>query len=182
MVFVRFFGCPLACPWCDEPLHRDPQALRVLTTSQVLTEIRRIGPGIPDILLTGGEPLAAPGLNPLLDLLQTNGYRVAVETSGVGGPWPVQADWITLSPKTPLDPKLMLAANELKFVVGGEANPAEDAVIRDWSERHPLVWVQPRAQGRRPDPAAIRRCLDLVMTGEGRIRLSVQIHKWLGIP
>ncbi|MBF0624198.1 MAG: 7-carboxy-7-deazaguanine synthase QueE [Magnetococcales bacterium] len=182
MLFIRFWGCPLACPWCDEPRHRDPACRFDWTAGRIHDRLQELGPGIPHILLTGGEPLVAPGLNDLVAFFKERDYWVALETSGVGGVPPPGLDWITLSPKTRLSEDWYRRADEIKYVLGPDPDPAAEAAIVERAARHPRVRVQPRAAGNRPDPRAVRRCLELVMAHGARLRLSLQVHKWLGVP
>lgn len=182
MVFVRFFGCPLQCTWCDEPRHRDPKALRRLSLSALLEEIRGLAAGIPSVLLTGGEPLIQPGLDQLLAALKQEGYWVAMETCGVGGPPPLGVDWITLSPKTSLPESWYRAAHEIKFVVTTPLDAQQWHTISHWMGVHDRVWVQPVALQGAMDEKAAQLCYRLVMESQGQLRLSLQTHRWLGVP
>ncbi|MBF0613744.1 MAG: 7-carboxy-7-deazaguanine synthase QueE [Magnetococcales bacterium] len=180
MLFIRAWGCPLACAWCDEPLHRDPKARQLLSRHAIRTALQHLAPELRAVVLTGGEPLALPDLSGLVADLHHHGYWVAMESSGVGGTLPdPPVDWLTLSPKTPLPDTLYHAANEIKWVLGAEGGSTE--FILALANRHPNVWVQPRAHGNTPDPAALARCLQLTMQANGRLRLSVQMHKYIGI-
>ncbi|MEO5339358.1 MAG: 7-carboxy-7-deazaguanine synthase QueE [Magnetococcus sp. MYC-9] len=188
MIFVRFSGCPLACPWCDEPLHRDPAATRHLTAAEILAELRQADPGLFHVLLTGGEPLAVGGLEPLVAFLKGHGYWLAMESSGVGGPVPPGLDWLTLSPKTSLPEPLFALADEIKYIVPATASERQDEEIQRRALSHANVWVQPRAEGGGEaghaaiDPRALHRCLSHIRRSAGRIRLSLQTHKWIGLP
>ncbi|MEO5331387.1 MAG: 7-carboxy-7-deazaguanine synthase QueE [Magnetococcus sp. YQC-5] len=181
MIFIRVWGCPLSCPWCDEPRHRDPDTRQWLTSQEILEQIANIAPDIPYIVLTGGEPLAVEGIQDLILALKHQGYWVAMESSGEGGPLPASGlDWLTLSPKTTAPETTFLAANEIKYVLAAEGGSTAAILAR--AQRHPNVWVQPRATGSIPDPQAVRRCVALVLASKGRLRLSLQTHKYLGIP
>lgn len=183
MIFVRFSGCPLFCPWCDEPLHRDPSRARTLTARDLLDKVKYLAQGTPSLLLTGGEPLIQPDLAGLITLLrQEGGFFVALETSGVGGELPANADWITLSPKTPLPDATLLAAHEIKYIVEADPPPAKLDEIHRVSLIRDNVWVQPLAMAGEPDPAAVSRCVTLALASRGRLRLSLQLHKWIHIP
>ena len=74
MFFLRFSGCPLSCPWCDEPRHRDPTATRHLTAVEILAQLRHMDPTLRALVLTGGEPLAVRELPKLVDFLKKQGY------------------------------------------------------------------------------------------------------------
>ncbi|MBF0214961.1 MAG: 7-carboxy-7-deazaguanine synthase QueE [Magnetococcales bacterium] len=180
MIFIRAWGCPLSCSWCDEPLHRDPAARRMMSGDEILDAVRQVAPGLFSVVLTGGEPLALPGLSGLVARLKEAGYWVAMESSGLGGALPdPMVDWLTLSPKTPLSEAIYQSASEIKYVVGGEAGFPSHILER--AERHDNVWVQPRAMGDRPDPKAVAHCVEMTLRAKGRLRLSLQTHKYIGV-
>lgn len=224
MLFLRFSGCPLSCSWCDEPQHKDPQISRQLTAQEILEELRQTGPNLFHILLTGGEPLAVKELAQLVHFLKSQGYWVAMETSGVGGPMPLELDWITLSPKTPLPEALFAMANEIKYVVGASPIAQQAEEIQKRTKVHTNVWVQPQSAGipktpkvGQPPPSessyvwpvpqnhglaseksyvqhiqhdhglalnhdALQQCLKQIKNSGGKIRLSLQTHKLVGLP
>ncbi|MBF0462147.1 MAG: 7-carboxy-7-deazaguanine synthase QueE [Magnetococcales bacterium] len=186
---LRFSGCPLACSWCDEPRHRDPQATRHLTPAAIVAEMRRLDPHLTHILLTGGEPLAVPGLFYLVDYFKDHGYWQAMETSGVGGEIPFGLEWVTLSPKTPLPEALFNRADEVKYIIGANPSDRQTEEIQERARIHDNVWVQPCSEatvalpGQSPiNPQALQHCLAHIKRSGGRIRLSLQTHKWIGLP
>ncbi len=182
MIFLRFWGCPLSCPWCDEPLHKDLKARREMNMEAILVEMDRIAPDVQSVLMTGGEPLAVQGLQELIVELKRAGKWLAMESSGHGGPLPTGLDWLTISPKQGTAPEVMERADELKFIVGANPNAAKKGEIRRWAGMHPNVWLQPLADGDRPGKAATATCVNLVLASGGRLRLSAQVHKYLEIP
>ncbi|WP_193771457.1 7-carboxy-7-deazaguanine synthase QueE [Candidatus Magnetaquicoccus inordinatus] len=189
MLFIRFHGCPLSCPWCDEPLHRDPNTRQDLLQEELLASLQKLNATLPYLLLTGGEPLAVPHLSELVVYLKQQGYWLAMETSGVGGTIPNGIDWITLSPKTPLPEEIYNKANEIKYIIEAPPSAKRTAEIVQRAIQHGNVWVQPRAQPQQDphqhpaiDPQALAGCLQLIRQSAGKIRLSLQIHKWAHIP
>lgn len=180
--FLRFSGCPLSCSWCDEPLHRDPQKSRLITAEQILQELQQIDSNLFSIVLTGGEPLAVKDLGQLVQFLKQHGYWLALETSGVGGRFPAGLDWITLSPKTPLPDTTFAMADEIKYIVGPAPVEQQTAEIQQRAITHSNVWVQPRSGDNGMNRDALSRCLALIKSSNGKIRLSLQTHKLVGLP
>ena len=77
-VFVRLTGCPQRCVWCDTEYAFHGGEKRAL--QQVLDEVAQYRAGF--VTVTGGEPLAQPGVHPLLTQLCDSGYEVSLETGG----------------------------------------------------------------------------------------------------
>jgi 7-carboxy-7-deazaguanine synthase len=77
-VFVRLTGCPLRCGYCDtEYAFSGGDWMSLDEIIERVDEYRS-----RHVCVTGGEPLAQPGVIPLLRILCDRGYQVSLETSG----------------------------------------------------------------------------------------------------
>src|SRR5262245_11713972 len=98
--FVRTFGCPVHCPWCDSAgtWHPDwvlPDQVQKMTDVELVKEAEQ---GSPEFMVvTGGEP-TVHDLAPLVNTCRENGLPVHLETSGAFA-LRAEFDWVTLSPK-----------------------------------------------------------------------------------
>lgn len=81
--FIRLYGCNLECSYCDSQYACKPDDtvnVREMTPSEIVAEVVNIG--IPNITLTGGEPLIHKGVSQLIRELCYRGFDVNVETNG----------------------------------------------------------------------------------------------------
>ena len=157
--------------------------------------IRSTWPAISWVLVTGGEPAEQPVVL-LADALHDVFKKVAIETSGtalghvdtsvsaefVSTPF----DWVCLSPKIDnpagrtVYRECVRTADEIKFVIG----KVDDVVVASRflaQHEHDVrddvqISVQPMSQS----PSATKLCIDAAMMYDWR--LSLQMHKYLGIP
>ncbi len=190
-VFCRFAGCNLwsgreldralaFCNFCDTDFRgtdgtgggkfaaANPLADRI---QAAWGDARR--PGVrPYVVCTGGEPLLQLDVA-LIAALQARGFEVAVETNGTR-PAPPGLDWICVSPKA--DAELVLrSGDELKLVYPQAEAPPERFVGLDFR----YFFLQP-LDG--PDRVAHTQQALAYCLAHPRWRLSLQIHKVLGIP
>lgn len=83
--FLRLQGCDVGCRWCDTRYTWDAGGGREVTVAAALSELAALGTA--DLLVvTGGEPLAHPGIAGLLASALERWPRVEVETSGIAPP------------------------------------------------------------------------------------------------
>jgi 7-carboxy-7-deazaguanine synthase (Cx14CxxC type) len=124
------------------------------------------------VVLTGGEPLLQLD-EALVAALHGAGFSIALETNGTL-PAPAGVDWICVSPKA--DAALaQVSGQELKLVYPQEGvDPARFEQLA--FERFSL---QPMDG---PDREAATRAAIAYCLAHPRWRLSLQTHKYLGIP
>ena len=185
-VFCRFTGCNLwsgreqdrptaVCRFCDTDfLGTDGDHGGRFETAQDLAETVAAlwtGTGNPYVVCTGGEPLLQ--LDELLiKALHEEGLEIAVETNGTI-PVPAGIDWVCVSPKA--NTKVVVTSgDELKLVYPQLGADPEQFEHLDFSHFYLQPMDGPRLQQNRE--MAIRHCQN-----HGRWRLSMQMHKLLGI-
>jgi 7-carboxy-7-deazaguanine synthase len=169
-VFVRLAGCNLACEFCDTDY-----ALRFFAqVDDVVRRVRDVGNGCPMVVITGGEPFAQTECVTLIDALRNAGHRVHVESNGtIPVPLP-DGVWLTVSPKERLCDEMAARANEAKLIV-------DKRVPVEWVARFPHdtpVFLQPEGN----KPANVALAYDAVKAQPDRLRLSLQTHKFIGVP
>jgi organic radical activating enzyme len=109
----------------------------------------------------------------LVEALHARGFEVAVETNGTL-PAPGGLDWICVSPKAGTQ-VVQRSGNELKLVwPQPEIDPRE---LAGWDFEHFLIQPLDCADAAGAKAAAI----DFVLANP-RWRLSLQAHKYLGLP
>lgn len=179
MYFIRFAGCNLSCPFCDTNYAKK----ETLSTSELLARLnqfRSTGFFARWVCLTGGEPSLQP-IDRLAIALRLNGYESQVETNGTNSerlPDPHYAE-IIVSPKS-RDIHVEFA-HEIKLVVhSGISNEDYAEWMREIETRagkFTPLFLQPDNNS----IEQVRRIINLVK-GNTRWRLSMQIHKLIGLP
>lgn len=190
-VFCRFAGCNLwsglardrataVCRFCDTDFvgTDGPGGGRFASAAELAAAVAAIWPdrdgelGEPWVVCTGGEPLLQLD-EELVQAFHDRGFEVAVETNGTRLA-PAGIDWICVSPKADAEVR-QTSGHELKLVF-----PQAEA-LPDRFERMDFryFFLQPMDGPQRElnTERALRYCLD-----HPRWRLSLQVHKLLGIP
>ena len=198
-IFIRLQGCPVGCAWCDTK-HTwelaDEQLILLTQTSRktqdsdhysnadaaaLLGLIRQEGYRARHVVITGGEPCLYD-LRPLCELLHQQGFSTQIETSGTFEIQAPAATWVTVSPKVnmkggyPVLDSALVRANEIKHPIAMEKHIDDLLVLLgrvDTTDK--LVYLQPISQKAKATKLAIEMCK------QHNWRLSVQVHKYLGI-
>lgn len=95
-VFVRTSGCNLRCTWCDTPYTSWEPEGDELSLDDVLAAVRQHAAG--HVVVTGGEPMIAPEIVRLTELLKALDLHITIETAGTRFE-PVVCDLMSISPK-----------------------------------------------------------------------------------
>jgi 7-carboxy-7-deazaguanine synthase len=95
-IFVRTSGCNLRCKWCDTPYTSWNPEGEEMSIDAILSMVRKYPAS--HVVVTGGEPMIAPGIGELTARLKRAGMHVTIETAGTV--WAdVQCDLLSISPK-----------------------------------------------------------------------------------
>ena len=187
-VFCRFAGCNLwsgreedriaaACRFCDTDfVGTDGEGGGRFRGAEALADAIALcwGEGTERrfVVLTGGEPLLQVDED-LVAALHGRGFEIAVETNGTQDA-PAGIDWIAVSPKGEA-PLRLTSGHELKLVYPQEDAPPER--FAGLAFRHFALQPMDGPDQRRNTELAVAYC-----KANPRWRLSLQTHKWLGIP
>lgn len=96
-VFVRTSGCNLRCVWCDTPYASWNPTGTQHDVADLLEKI--LAYPAQHVVLTGGEPMVAKGIEILAAELRSNGKHITIETAGTIAPQGIACDLASLSPK-----------------------------------------------------------------------------------
>ena len=191
-VFCRFSGCNLwtgreadrhkaICQFCDTDfIGVGPDGGKFATPEALAGAVLARWPdvangrartGRPLVVCTGGEPLLQLDQH-AIDALHARGFEVAVETNGTQSA-PDGLDHVCVSPKAGA-PLVLTSGDELKLVY-----PQPDALPQTFEGLAFTHWYLQPMDGHAVTTntqAAVEYCLS-----HPRWRLSVQVHKALGI-
>ncbi|TLU66441.1 7-carboxy-7-deazaguanine synthase QueE [Thalassotalea litorea] len=198
-IFIRLQGCPVGCSWCDtkhtweiDP-EREVSAPVMLSKNaetdewaefsiaDLLQTIAENGWQAKHIVLTGGEPCMVD-LEPLCRVFEESGFSIQVETSGTFEVLVSPKCWVTVSPKVNMRGgykvlgSAMQRANEIKHPVATEQHVDDlKALLVEHQVTDTPVYLQPISQKERATQLAIDTCI------ANNWRLSIQVHKYIGI-
>ncbi|MCO6429347.1 MAG: 4Fe-4S cluster-binding domain-containing protein [Deltaproteobacteria bacterium] len=176
MVFLRFSQCNLRCSVSNSGFDCDTDfsGKRVMTQSQIFSELSAMKLQTDWLLLTGGEP-ALQVTPDFLGALKNAGWKIAIETNGTIR-LPEGFDWITLSPKSAEHTIRQRHADEVKYVLSEGMSLPRPSI----AAKHYFVSpaFQPDGTLRRED---LEWCINLVKQAPDKWRLSIQLHKLIGI-
>lgn len=188
-VFLRFSGCNLwnglernrasaLCQFCDTNFIGidGPGGGKFESPEDLAEAVREKWPestgGVPYVVCTGGEP-ALQLDEKLVNALHDVGFEIGVETNGTL-PLPAGIDWVCVSPKGGTE-LAQRSGDELKLVYPQPFEMPES--FEDLDFRHFSLQPMDGPERERNTKAAVEYCLS-----NPKWRLSVQTHKFIGIP
>ena len=200
LTFIRFAGCSVGKPFTPDeraqvslagtPLKMyqekctawngvsfacdtNYRKAEALTAEEILSRVTA-----PGICITGGEPLLHD-LRPLIQKMDAEReplLGIHVETSGtIAIPeWLSVCSWVCVSPKKGYRHDSLLAADELKVLVGPEFD--EKLFIGEFEPYLDKTFLQPINDEHHINFDNLKRCLDLQVKYT-QVRISTQMHK-----
>ena len=188
-VFLRFSGCNL---WSGREQHRDESVCKFCDTDfvgtdgqgggkfespqELATHIDQLWPGGPNkyVVCTGGEPLLQLD-TALIDAFHEKGIEIAIESNGTL-PAPEGIDWICISPKANAR-VVQQSGNELKLVYPQLEEEAQPENFEEMNFEYFSLQPLENDHWEENTTSTVQYCLD-----HPKWRLSLQTHKYLGIP
>lgn len=174
--FLRVGGCDIGCNWCDSKASWSFDNHPLVPVDEVVERVQTFPARA--VVVTGGEPTLYP-LQYLCEKLQEAGIQSFIETSGanpLSGSW----DWVCLSPKIQSPPvkSNFLLADELKVII-------EKPSDFQWAEEN-ASQVGPGCHlFLQPEWSQKGKMLESIIEyiqAHPQWRLSLQAHKYIGIP
>ncbi len=198
-IFIRLQGCPVGCSWCDtkhtwnieldDQVSPDIMLAKKAETSQwssftvaeIFALVQEKHFQAKHIVITGGEPCMVD-LTPLCQLFEQQGYSTQIETSGTFEIITTEKCWVTVSPKINMRggykilASAMSRANEIKHPIATEQHVDDlKALLALHKVENTAIYLQPISQKKRATELAIATCI------ANNWRLSIQVHKYIGI-
>lgn len=180
--FIRLYGCPQACPWCDSAgtWHKDfrPAGVTLMTAQELAETVQADSPEGAFVVVTGGEPILFD-LGPLVDALHALGRRVHIETSGIAK-LRGDLDWVTLSPKpfgTWPTPDVVARADEVKIIVHEVEDIQAGMETLSGLRDEAVIWLHPEWSKARERDAAVLNAITDAVKRDPRLRAGYQMHK-----
>ena len=115
-VFVRTSGCNLRCRWCDTKYASWKPEGENVTINDLLDKVCSYP--ARHVVISGGEPMIAKGIEEFVRLLKESGKHITIETAGTIAPNGIQCDLASLSPKL------------------SDSTPKEGDINKEWIDRH----------------------------------------------
>jgi 7-carboxy-7-deazaguanine synthase len=135
--FVRASGCNLRCVWCDTPYSSwDPEGPE-MSAEEIVGKVA--GFRAKHVVITGGEPLIMPDIEPLCAALKANNHHITIETAATVYK-KLELDLASLSPK--LSNSTPHEREAGRFAVSHEKNRLNFDTIQRFIDTSPTVQLK----------------------------------------
>lgn len=195
--FLRLAHCNLDCSWCDTEFNTyTSYSLKELKDEFFKVGLQRL------LVITGGEPFLNPKLFDIIYILPED-QKIAIETNGTLPPTKSFKEFfdqqkegkifITVSPKREqvddkppfyFDPVLITMASEIKIVVDKYLRNNSKVLLRlmdstvKQTTGKPHLYLSPEYSEMKKNVSAIYN----IFKNKVGWKLSLQTHKWAGLP
>ena len=174
--FIRIGGCDIGCSWCDSKFSWLADKHPLVNVDDI--HRAALDSGADGLVVTGGEP-SLYNLQYLTEIFRKSGLSMFLETSGaypLTGVW----DWICLSPKkrNPPQKEYFETAGELKVIIQSVEDLAWAEENAEQANDNCILYLQPEWSMRKE---ILPTLIDYVKK-ETKWRISLQTHKYIGIP
>jgi 7-carboxy-7-deazaguanine synthase len=120
--FIRTSGCNLRCSWCDTKYASWVPEGKEMSIDEIVDQVSQFQ--TDHVVVTGGEPMVARGIQQLTGRLKEIGKHITIETAATVLPEAIACDLASLSPKL--------------------SNSTPDAAVASgWRDRHEKRRLQP---------------------------------------
>jgi 7-carboxy-7-deazaguanine synthase len=186
-IFIRFSGCNLRCSYCDTTYSF--QSGKLFTVDEIIQYLKKEYGSIKLVEITGGEPLLQREIISLIERLQSERYKVLIETNGslnlqdipdyvvkvvdVKCPGSGEVDSFRIDNLSYLNDK-----DELKFVL---ADHKDYLFAKEFITKHqiktPIIHFSPVIVSLSPATLA-----EWILKDRLNVRLHLQLHKYIWNP
>lgn len=189
-IFVRLYGCPVGCSYCDQP--QTPDQRKRVSIENIINKVLKFK-GVKYVCITGGEPLIYKEVIPLTWELMHMGYRVSIETSGCVPiedlgyrrsfkyVMDIKCPSSGVSEKNIFDNLLHLQNNdEVKFVI---ANREDYDYMKKVLKKYPTqasILVSPMFDENQKVVIG-NELVDWIIEDRLNVRVQIQLHKIIGV-
>lgn len=195
--FIRLAGCNARCPFCDTKSSWNMNSGEDMLIDDIINKLKSNRSNIPIVIITGGDP-TLQNCSQLIRILQTNGFKVHIETHSLDVSWIYTADHITFSPKSHLEYNMKdyikilmnfdVSKITLKIIIGRDDKSF--VFLKSWasvweslfsnSEIYLQCMTGSDGKIHRPD-MIVEKFLELRNKIPGNLRISCQLHKILDV-
>lgn len=189
-IFVRLYGCPIGCSYCDQP--QTPDQRKRVSVENIINKVLKFK-GVKYVCITGGEPLIYKEVIPLTWELLHMGYKVSIETSGCVPiedlgyrrsfkyVMDIKCPSSGVSEKNIFDNLLHLQTNdEVKFVI---ANREDYDYMKKVLNKYPTqasILVSPMFDENQKAVIG-NELVDWIIEDRLNVRVQIQLHKIIGV-